>query len=503
MINNEATPIGRKPLLAQVLMAAAVVLVLVIGLLGPSAAQAELPGGPVWLPPYHLDVDPVPMLVTLALMAAMAIAVAGLALALQALRQGWRPNVRNLTWAGSISAVLMIMVPPMGSTDVLIYAGYGRLAATGRDPYVDVVQDLIDIGDPIGLANLGIRWVETTSVYGPVTTWLQTLAAWIGDGSVHTTVFVMTAAGAVAYLITGWLLRRLAGDDQQRQARVALLWTANPILLFIAVNSGHADTIGIAFAVAALLTLTRRRWIPTGVLVGLACAVKITFGLYVLALIIVLWRKPRQLVTVLVSGMVVGAICYLIVGPEAINSTLNAGTKYASASPLRWPLYPLGALIGMDAGVRIIVILGWLLLFVFAWLLYRTFPHDAPQADLLGRIVPILTVLNVGWVLTSAYALPWYDVAAWAPLTLLLGAGLVDKVLLVRTAVIVCAYLPGAAYSFPPATELLTDVARTIVGPAVSLALMGIVIWWAAKRPYDPTRPISGSTDSAKTGSGI
>ncbi|HEY9294593.1 MAG TPA: glycosyltransferase 87 family protein [Microlunatus sp.] len=476
---------------AQLLMLAAVVLVLIIGLLGPSAAQAKLPGGPAWIPPYHFTAHPGPMLVTLVLMAAMVIGGVGLLLAMRALDLGWRPDVRRLTWAGSVGTVLMILVPPMGSTDVLMYAGYGRLATTGRNPYVDVVRDLIDSGDPIGLATVGIRWVTTTSVYGPVMTWLQTAASWIGGSSVHTTVFVITLAGAVAYLITGVLLRRLAGDDQLKQARVALLWTANPVLLFIAVNSGHADTIGIVFAVAALLTLSRQRWIPTGVLVGLACAVKITFGLYVLALILVLYRLPRRLASVLISGLVVGAACYAIVGPQAIHSTLLAGSKYASASPLRWPLYPLSALIGLDTGATVIVIVGWLLLFVFAALLYRTIRPDRtpasdpqrPDGDLLARVLPIVVVLNVGWVLTSAYALPWYDVAAWAPLTLLLGAGLIDRVLLIRTAVLVCAYLPGAAYAFPPATELLTDVARNVVGPAVSLILMGVVVWRAVRRP--------------------
>jgi hypothetical protein len=468
--------------IALILIGSAVLLVLVIGTLGPSVAQSELAGGPAWLPPYHLNVAPPALLVTVVLMIAMVLAVAGLILALRALDRGWRPPIIRLTVLGSIATVLMIIVPPMGSTDVLFYAAYGRLAATGGNPYVDTAQDLIDRGDPIGLATEGLRWTETTSVYGPLTTGLQTLASSIGGSSVHTTVFVFTAAGAIGYLITGVLLRRLAGDDRVRQARVALLWTVNPVLLFIAVNSGHADTVGIPFAVAALYAASRKRFVAAGLLVAAACAIKITFGLYVLALVLVLHRWPKRLAAVLISGAALGAVAYLIVGPEAISSTLLAGSKYASASPLRWPLYPLSALIGLEAGVRVIVIVGWLLLFVFAVLLYRLMPTDAApdllgEPDLLGRVIPVVTALNVAWVLTSAYALPWYDVTGWATLTLLVGSRLVDRVLLIRTSVLVCAYLPGAAYVMPPATELLTDVARTIVGPAVGIALMSIVIW--------------------------
>jgi hypothetical protein len=148
----------------------------------------------------------------------------------------------------------------------------------------------------------------------------------------------------------------------------------------------------------------------------------------------------------------------------------------------------LSALIGLEAGVRVIVIAGWLLLFVFAVLLHRLMPTgaggpDLPGGpDLLARVIPVATALNVAWVLTSAYALPWYDVTGWATLTLLVGSRLVDRVLLIRTSVLVCAYLPGAAYVMPPATELLTDVARTIVGPAVGIALMTIVSWQYVRR---------------------
>ncbi|QGN33151.1 glycosyltransferase 87 family protein [Microlunatus sp. Gsoil 973] len=482
---------------ALVLIAVSIVVVLVVGAFGPTAAQAELPGGPAWLPPYGFGVDPGPMVVTVVLMAAVLVGGAGLFVALSALERGWRPDVRRLTWIGVASTVAMVLVGPMGSTDVLIYAGYGRLAATGGNPYIDTVRELITGRDPVGIANIGIRWVDTTSVYGPIMSGVQTVGSLIGGSSVHTTVFVYTAFGAVCYLITGLLLRRMAGADQLRQARVALLWTVNPVLLFIAVNSGHADTIGIMFVAGALLALSRRRWIIVGVLLGMACAVKITFGIAVLAVIIVLRRQPRRLAVVLVSGLVVGAISYLIAGPEAIRSTLLATGKYASASPLRWPLYPLSEVVGLRRGVTIIVATGWLLMLVYGLLFHKLMPAQqvvtgsvtpgepgatGDRQDLLGQLVPVLSALGIGWALTSAYTLPWYDVLGWAPLTLVVGAPLVDRVLTIRTTALICAYLPGAAYYFPPAVQLLTDGARNVMGPAVSLMLMAVVVVAVVRR---------------------
>ena len=503
---RDTEPRGR---IALVLIGLSILLVLSVGSLGRSAAQARLPGGPAWLPPYSFaefgwKVHPGAMTVTVLLMVAMALGSAGLLVGLGAIDRGWRPHTRRLGRAGILLTVLMIMVGPMGSTDLLMYAGYGRLAATGRNPYVHTVRELINSGDPVGLAANGIRWVDTTSVYGPISTGVQALASLIGRTSVHTTVFVIMVAGALAYVITGILLYRLADDDEVRRTRVALLWSINPVLLFIAVNSGHADTIGIVFAVAALSALSRsalsrRRLILTGVLLGAACAVKITFGIYVLALVIVLRRLPRRLAIILVSGLVLGGVSYAIVGPDAIRSTLLAGGNYASASPLRWPLYPISDLIGLRHGVTVIVVVGWLLMLVFGGLLYRLMPHpaqplspapdgalDAGTDDLVARMVPVVTALGIGWVLTSAYALAWYDVIAWAPLTLLTGAWLVDRVLPIRTAVLVGAYLPGAASSFPPATQLLTDVARNVMGPAVSLGLMAVICWAVIRRRRRP-----------------
>jgi hypothetical protein len=230
----------------------------------------------------------------------------------------------------------------------------------------------------------------------------------------------------------------------------------------------------------------------------MACAVKITFGIAVLAVIIVLRRQPRRLAVVLVSGLVIGAVSYLIAGPEAIRSTLLATGKYASASPLRWPLYPLSDLVGLPRGVTIIVATGWLLMLLFGLLFHRLMPRQAEPSvpggddpDLLGQVAPVLAALGIGWVLTSAYTLPWYDVLGWAPLTLVVGAPLVDRVLTVRTTALICAYLPGAAYYFPPAVQHLTDGARNVMGPAVSLALMAVVVVVVVRRRS--TRPDRGA----------
>ncbi|HSA51155.1 MAG TPA: glycosyltransferase 87 family protein, partial [Yinghuangia sp.] len=277
-------------------------LLLATGLLGPSAAQPPVPGSPGRLPPYHLGADPSAAVVTGLLLGSALVGAAGLGLAMLALRRGWAPDPRRLTIVGTGAAVAAVLVPPMGSADHLVYAAYGRLAATGRNPYRDTAQDLADSGDPVGIA-VEAPWQDTPSVYGPVATAEQWFAAKVAGPAPHTAVLVLTLIGALAFVATGLLLQHAAAGRAERtggiaaanraRTRVAVLWLLNPLLLFVGVNAGHLDALAVALAVAALVAV--RRSVPlAGVLIGLACAAKITLGLYVLALVWGLRHRRRD-----------------------------------------------------------------------------------------------------------------------------------------------------------------------------------------------------------------
>ncbi|WP_345116552.1 iron chelate uptake ABC transporter family permease subunit, partial [Streptomyces drozdowiczii] len=70
------------------------------------------------------------------------VGAAGLALCLTALRRGWRVPASRLVGAGLLVAAAFAFLPPVGSTDHLNYAAYGRMAATGHDPYATRASDL-------------------------------------------------------------------------------------------------------------------------------------------------------------------------------------------------------------------------------------------------------------------------------------------------------------------------------------------------------------------------
>src|SRR5690606_5469694 len=108
--------------------------------------------------------------------AGVLLSAAGLGLCLAAVRRGWSVRAFPLVSAGILAAVAFMLMPPVGSTDHLNYASYGRMAATGHDPYETSAAELPH--DPV--AGAPEEWRTTPSVYGPLATGEQAVAAWIG-----------------------------------------------------------------------------------------------------------------------------------------------------------------------------------------------------------------------------------------------------------------------------------------------------------------------------------
>ena len=116
----------------------------------------------------------------------------------------WRP--------GLLAVAALALVPPFGSSDHLSYAAYGRMAVTGHDPYTTTPAALARLGDPV--ARAVEDWRNSPSVYGPLATAGQALAALIGGTSARLTVFVLGLLNAAAFAGTGLLLHRLARGDR-------------------------------------------------------------------------------------------------------------------------------------------------------------------------------------------------------------------------------------------------------------------------------------------------
>ncbi|MEW9530847.1 polyprenol phosphomannose-dependent alpha 1,6 mannosyltransferase MptB [Microbispora sp. NPDC049125] len=459
-----------------------------IGLLGPSAMVPDLasglgsgltPGsagglgsGSAWQPPYSLGVTPDAHLVVALGAAALILGTAGLGAGLLSVRR--MPSARLLVLLGCLAAGILAFLPPSGSADHLNYAAYGREAALGHDPYVTVPADLP--ADPvIGAVE---EWRTVPSVYGPVATAVQALASHIGGESLGLTVFVMALVNAAAFAATGLLLHRATRDDPVRQRRAALLWTANPLLVYQLVAGMHLDTLAIAFVVAGLVT---RR----GALLGLGIAVKVTTGLVALGTAWELRRRPRTLALVAVAATVTVIVTYWLAGPHALDQVLNASKLVSLASP--WNLVQGAAQLFHPGAYKAWIQAGSLLLMAaLAVLLLRGPLRDMagtwrqPSGVAAREGPPVALAFVVAWLFAAPYALPWYDGLAFALLALVPASG-VDAFMVARLGALSLAYLPARQAGQPYDLRWLVDVVREQVVPSLLLALTVALVWWAAR----------------------
>jgi hypothetical protein len=219
-----------------------------LSLLGPSLVQPPLGGsGAPWT--FHVDPPPGPVLGLL--VAGILLAGLGLALCFRAVSRGWSPRPGRLLTAGVLLAAAFSLTPPVGSSDHLNYAAYGHMVVSGLDPYVTTASDLV--GSPYGRAVQ--EWRETPSIYGPLVTGVQALAALGGGDSPRLTVLLLSLVNGLAFVLTGLILY-LRTRDEKARLRAVLLWSVNPLLLFHLVSGSHNDVLGVAAAVGALALFT-------------------------------------------------------------------------------------------------------------------------------------------------------------------------------------------------------------------------------------------------------
>jgi hypothetical protein len=365
--------------------------------------------------------------------AAIVLSCLGTLRLLDAHRRGWSPDPRLLFRVGALAVLVVANLTPVGSSDTASYAAYGRIAALGGDPYVTTPAQLGG-----AYAHLvGDAWRNSPSVYGPVTTWWQAAAAFVGGDQPWLTIWVLMLANAAAFLATGYLLIRVADDP----VRAGLLWIANPLLIGVLVAGGHLDTIVACLAVCAVHFVHRAklravgiRWhndLIAGGLVGLACGVKITAALLGVGLAWPLlrsgaWRRAARQVGAAVLTL---TVLYGAYGLHALLP-LSAASQMIS-TPSLWAVFIhfVTASLGRHTAAATTSVLWPVLMLTLAWVICRRLPAHTPAA------VAVPFALTFAWVLAAPWSMPWYTALACA-LAAMFRQGRITQYLIATTAVL-------------------------------------------------------------------
>jgi alpha-1,6-mannosyltransferase len=173
----------------------------------------------------------------------------------------------------ALDAVLLL-APPLLSTDIFSYQAYGRMWANyGVNPYFHGPETIAL--DPL-YPYVGAKWVGAPTVYGPVFTLLSGLLA---PASIAAGVLAFKALAVAATLGTVALLWRSALLRGLNPVRSAALFGLNPLVAVYGIGGGHNDLLMVCALSAAVYALLAQREHEGGALIVLAVGVKLTAGL--------------------------------------------------------------------------------------------------------------------------------------------------------------------------------------------------------------------------------
>jgi hypothetical protein len=465
-------------------------LMMIVAYEGPSITEPRIPfARPGHGPPFFVNAHPGTHLVSYALWFAAVAGAAGLAAGLLAVRRGWRPRPELLIGCSLIGVVLLMLLPPIGSSDMRDDAIYGRIAALGHSPYTMTPRRLEHAGDPVAL-NAPNKWKRDGSPYGPLTTGSQAAASLLAGDSASRTIFWLKLEYALAFLAVALALDRFFRADPAGRTRAHLLWTVNPLMLLAVMAGGHNDVLGMIFGLLAVLALRRldlRTGLVAGLMVGAAISFKAPFALFGLGLAIAALKSRRALTGLALGAAAVVALSYAVAGWHAITSALAESDR---APDLYHPWLLVADVVPYFRNGHATDALALVATLVLAGLLLWRMPAGPPG---LPAVRPVLALI-LAWLICSPQQRAWYDVLIF-PLLALMPATRLDWIVVARGFLGAVGQLPGNALGGKLAPYWLRHTDAVLYGYLVPLALTGLAIalvWLCVTRRIDRTARAAG-----------
>jgi Glycosyltransferase family 87 len=300
---------------------------------------------------------------------------------------------------------LVLLAPPLLSTDVFSYQAYARMGAVyGLNPYL-TGPHAIQL-DPL-YSYIGAKWVGTPTAYGPVFTALSYMLAPL---SVATSALAYKGLAALSSLATVALVWNAARVRDVDPVKASALVGLNPLIVVYGVGGGHNDLLMLALLVAGVSLLLTNRARAGGASMVLAAGVKLTAFLYLPFALADAWgTRSRGLRRELAIGAgAMGALLALVgVGLFGTGPLHMLATVAQNQSKGDW--YSISGFVSIDLGLGGVGhAIGYLLGLTFAIVTW----------SLLKRVWrgELDWIAAAGWstfamLVTASFLLPWY--VAW------------------------------------------------------------------------------------------
>jgi hypothetical protein len=321
-----------------------------------------------------------------------------------ATRAADRLSARTVLMCIAAMHALVLLAPPLLSTDVFSYQFYGRMGAIyGANPYLAGPHALAL--DPL-FPYIGAKWSYTPTVYGPLFTALSYVFAPLSIAASALAYKAIAACASLGTVAIVWNAARLRGINPVKAAALVGL---NPLIVVYGVGGAHNDLLMVLAMVAGTYLILAQRARAGGGLTAIAASVKLTGGLLLPFAIASGGRRGRDRRRDLLigAGVASAAIAALALALFGVGPIHLFGTIQKVQSEGDWHSIP--GFIDTRLGMATIAhVTGWILAGIFAtvfyWLLRRVWRGELDWIDAAGWAAATLLV-------TASSLLPWY--VAW------------------------------------------------------------------------------------------
>lgn len=304
---------------------------------------------------------------------------------------------------GAINA-LVLLAPPLLSTDIFSYAFYGKMGAQfGFNPYsVGPHALMLDQLYPL----IGEKWAYTPTVYGPLFTAISYVLAPLGTAAGVMFYKSIAAAASLGTVALVWKSAQLRGINPVKAAALVGL---NPLTVVFGVGGGHNDLLMLVALMAGVYLLLQNRERSSGALMVVATAIKVSAVLpLVFALISGHGRfsgkfRKGVLMGVLTATAAVAIMSFGLFGTAVFHlpSTLESVQSRGD-----WHSVPgLALALGFPTASAVLSLaLGATFAAIMAWLMFQVWRDRLDWLAAAGWMTAALLV-------TTSSLLPWY--VAW------------------------------------------------------------------------------------------
>jgi hypothetical protein len=322
-----------------------------------------------------------------------------------AVRAADRLSARTVLMTIAALHALMLLAPPLLSTDVFSYQAYSRMwALYGANPYLHGPH--VIALDPL-YPFIGAKWVTTPSAYGPIWVSLSYVFAPLSIAASALAYKAIAALASLATVALVWNAARLRGVDPVKAAALVGL---NPLIVVYGVGGGHNDLLMLMLMMAGIVAVLQHRGRAGGAMMVLGAGIKLTSGLFLPFTIASgggLGASKRRRDIVIGAG--VAALFLAVLGFSLFGSgPLHLlGTLQKTQSEGDWHSIPgfistrlgLGT-VGHAAGLVLAVAFAA----VYFWLIRKVWRGEMDWIDGAGWVA-------VALLITASSMLPWY--VAW------------------------------------------------------------------------------------------